>query len=415
MKLDLNSSSLSSATAKRSAPGRIIRSLLFWAHLVSGLLAGVVILIMCFTGTVLAFEKEIVAWVDRAGAKITAPTGGAPRLGVDQIVERAQAAQPGARASSIIVKADPAAAVTVTLGQASVYVNPYSGEVTPQGAAGTRAFMRTMTSWHRNAGFGGENRTTGKQITGAGNLVFLALAVTGLYLWVPRKWSWRALRPSVWFTSAKGKARDWNWHNVIGLWTTPVLIVLTLTALPISYTWASGWINSLNSPSAVASPGTSRNTLRAGQGPDGAAAVSPGGSRQSLEALLVAAQAEVPDWKQITMRLDGGTVGGRGGRGPAAASGVQTVSFTIREAQAWPRTANTTLTLNPFTAEKVSLTGYAQMQPGQRVRAWTRFLHTGEALGPVGQLVAGLGCLGGCFLAYTGFALSWRRFFGRRG
>ena len=26
---------------------------------------------------------------------------------------------------------------------------------------------------------------------------------------------------------------------------------------------------------------------------------------------------------------------------------------------------------------------------------------------------AGLACLGGCVLVYTGFALSWRRFFGK--
>jgi uncharacterized iron-regulated membrane protein len=91
------------------------------------------------------------------------------------------------------------------------------------------------------------------------------------------------------------------------------------------------------------------------------------------------------------------------------------VSLTIREAHAWPRTANTTLSLNPFTGEKIARSGYAQMPAGQQIRSWTRFLHTGEALGPVGQLVAGLACLGGCFLVYTGFALSWRRFFGRRG
>lgn len=52
------------------------------------------------------------------------------------------------------------------------------------------------------------------------------------------------------------------------------------------------------------------------------------------------------------------------------------------------------------------------MNAAQRVRSWTRFLHTGEALGGVGQFLAGLACLGGCVLVYTGFALSWRRFFG---
>ena len=36
--------------------------------------------------------------------------------------------------------------------------------------------------------------------------------------------------------------------------------------------------------------------------------------------------------------------------------------------------------------------------------------HTGEVLGIPGQTIAGLVSLGGCFLFYTGIALSWRRF-----
>jgi uncharacterized iron-regulated membrane protein len=41
-----------------------------------------------------------------------------------------------------------------------------------------------------------------------------------------------------------------------------------------------------------------------------------------------------------------------------------------------------------------------------------RFLHTGEALGWPGQLLAGLFSLFSVVLVYTGFALAWRRFFG---
>jgi sulfite reductase (NADPH) flavoprotein alpha-component len=39
-----------------------------------------------------------------------------------------------------------------------------------------------------------------------------------------------------------------------------------------------------------------------------------------------------------------------------------------------------------------------------------RALHTGEAFGFAVQTVAGLASLGGCFLAWTGLAMAWRRF-----
>ncbi len=44
-----------------------------------------------------------------------------------------------------------------------------------------------------------------------------------------------------------------------------------------------------------------------------------------------------------------------------------------------------------------------------KARGWLRFAHTGELGGLTGQIIAGIGCLGGVFLVYTGFALAVRR------
>jgi uncharacterized iron-regulated membrane protein len=268
----------------------------------------------------------------------------------------------------------------------------------------------------------GESRTTGKMIAGACNFAFLGLAITGLYIWWPRKWNWRALKPSVWFVGSKGKARDWNWHNVIGLWSAPVLIVLTATALPISYSWVTGLISRLDDTQAPVPEAAPR-----------ASTPAPGTERANIQTLLAAVQHEIPDWKQITLRLDGGAGGRGGGRGgspaggprfgnasePAAkrqtaSRGVSPITATVREHGSWPRTSNTTLSLNPFTGSTLGREGYADLTPSRQVRAWTRFLHTGEALGPAGQFFAGLASLAGCFLVWTGFALSWRRFFRKR-
>ena len=43
----------------------MFRQTVFWIHLVAGLISGLVIAIMCFTGTALAFEKELVAFAER--------------------------------------------------------------------------------------------------------------------------------------------------------------------------------------------------------------------------------------------------------------------------------------------------------------------------------------------------------------
>jgi uncharacterized iron-regulated membrane protein len=80
----------------------------------------------------------------------------------------------------------------------------------------------------------------------------------------------------------------------------------------------------------------------------------------------------------------------------------------------WPLFATTQLSLDPFTGAVLRREGYADQNLGRRVRSWTRFLHTGEALGPVGKAVAGLASAAAALLVWTGFALAWRRFFPKR-
>jgi uncharacterized iron-regulated membrane protein len=338
-------------------------------------------------------------------------------LPVDELQRRLRAAHPDARPTSIVVQNDPAAAVAFSSGRTGgFYVNPYSGGVRQPESPAMGRFMQTMVEWHRYLGFTGEvSRPRGKWINGACNLAFCVLAVTGLYLWMPRAWTWKALRPVVWFRqNSSSKARDFNWHNTIGFWCAPVLIVLTLTAVPISFQWGGQLINRLT--------GTPPSAPSAGRGSVSAIAIPapvPGTQPLSQDALFAIAQKEIPSWQTITLRSAvGGSPGGReaatGGAGATRPASAQAVSFTIRESGTWPRTANTTLALNPFSGDVVRRTGYADLPAAQQVRSWTRFLHTGEALGAAGQFVAGLACLGGLFLVYTGFALSWRRFFGRR-
>ena len=46
---------------------------------------------------------------------------------------------------------------------------------------------------------------------------------------------------------------------------------------------------------------------------------------------------------------------------------------------------------------------------GQKARSWIRFLHTGEALGIIGQTIAGLVSFTSILMVWTGLALAYRR------
>ncbi len=401
--------------------------IIFWAHLAAGLVAGLSIGIMCFTGTALAFEKELVAYAERDVRRISPPAADTPRLPLADLLGRVRAAHPAAKPTGITLENHPLAAVAFTAGRnENFYVNPYTGEIRQPATTRLRDFLRTMEDLHRQLALGGTNRPLGKAINGACNLAFFVLAVTGLYLWWPRKWRTKGLKRSLWFvSSANAKARDWNWHNVIGLWSAPVLIVLTLTALPISYRWAGSAIYTLTG-TPPAPPTTGPGGPPGNNAPPAAkiAAPAPDAMPLSSEALILIAQKAAPTWTTLTYRPASGGPGGRSeadvtdprdparsiaNRQSAIGNSRAPATVALRTSDAWPRTATTTLSLNPFTGEIVKSSGYADMNAAQRLRSWTRFLHTGEALGWLGQFIAGLASLGGCVLVYTGFALAWHR------
>ena len=431
---------------------KLFRQILFWSHLAAGLIAGLFIGVMCFTGTVIAFEDEIVAWAERDARQVVPPAE-TTRLTFTDLQRKLREAQPEFRSTSVTLQKDPTAAINYSAGrEGGFYVNPYTGEVRSPASTKVHDFMHVMIDWHRFLGREGEQRPLGKLINGICNIAFFALAVTGLYLWWPRTFNWRGVKAIALFNwKLSGKARDFNWHNAIGLWSAPILIVLTLTAVPISFRWGSNLIYQLvgEEPPAQQGPaGTTAPTIEIKR-------PSPESKPLGYDVIVPAIQKDFSQWEQIVLRSGGAQRGGQRPAGmanpaaprtestaamtseratppspestpgkienresrianPAGRTGPQPLTVTIRESGSWPRTATTTLTLNPFTGEILKREGFSDFSTGRQIRTWTRFLHTGQALGWPGQLIAGLACLGGCFLVYTGFALSWRRFFGKK-
>src|SRR4028118_653946 len=168
---------------------KTFRKIIFWLHLTSGVFAGIVILIMSVTGALLAFQPQIEAFVERDVRTIQIPEN-AERLDANTLLSRIQTAKPEIKPTNLTIKSAPDEAAALALGrEGTLYVNPYNGEITGENSKSARAFFQFVTDWHRWLGASGENRAIGKGITGACNLAFLVLAITGIYLWMPRKWS----------------------------------------------------------------------------------------------------------------------------------------------------------------------------------------------------------------------------------
>jgi uncharacterized iron-regulated membrane protein len=361
-----------------------LRKAFFWTHLAAGILAGGVILSMAVTGMLLAYEPQLVEWAERDRRIVAPPSPDAPRLPLDALASAASAASSGGRLSAVSVNSDPSASVSISFGRegGSLFVNPYTGEVLG-GDSRTHDFLHAVEEWHRWLG----SREFGKPITGAAGLFFLFLLLSGIYLWWPRRWTRASLRvAAVPSFRLQGRARDWNWHNTVGFWTAPLLLVTTSTGAIISYRWASDMLYVLTGDEPPARP--QEKGAREGRKPASE-------SRASLDSLLAKATARVPSWSNISLRLP------RKGGDPATASIIEP-GFTRRYARSQ-------LSVDAATADVVKWEPYAEQNLGRRLRSWIVPLHTGRAGGPPGQFLALVSAAASALLVWTGISMAWRR------
>lgn len=372
-----------------------LRRSLFWLHLTAGAAAGVVVLVMSVTGVLLMYEKQVVAWAD--GAPRSAPRAGATRLPLEALLPAACRASPDAVPTQVTVSSEPDAAVAVALGRSGiVFVDAYDGRVLGRGSRAARSFFQGVVGWHRYLGAEGESRGTGRAITGASNLAFLFLVGSGAVLWWPRERSWRAVSAVAFFRRGLGgRARDFNWHNVTGLWLCLPLFVVVVSGVVISYPWAGDLVYRAlgEAPPPRTRPGAPSGAPRA-EGATARGDAAPA-SFEGLDRLWARAEAQVPGWQTIALRLP---------------EGNGSATFTIDTGRGAIRPDwRSQLVLDRRTGEVVRFEPYSGQSPARRVRAWLRWLHTGEAGGVWGQTLAGVASAGAVLLVWTGLALALRR------
>jgi uncharacterized iron-regulated membrane protein len=380
-----------------------IRKLFFWAHLVVGVIAGLVILTMAATGILIAYQKQIVGAAERGIANIGTIAPGTQPVSIGEFAKKVGAAFPNERPTAIAIRRDTSSPVVVNLGrERAVLAHPVTGEILGEGSK-WRGFLHQVEQIHRNLAVG----PNGKMITGAASIAFLFLLLSGLYLWIPKKWNKANLKPAL-IPSIKlsGKARHWNWHNSFGFWAALPLMLSILTGMVISYKWANDLLFRLTGneppPPRVAAAPRAERSEGAGRGERGAGRegnVQPF-RVEGLNAMWATAVDKAPAWQTITLRF---------GENP----GVPLI-FIADEGNSSRPDQRAQLTFNAKTGEIQKFEPYASHNLGRQIRMWVKPLHTGEALGIVGQTIAAFGAAAALILVWTGFGLALRRFRQRR-
>ncbi|MBD2770014.1 PepSY domain-containing protein [Hymenobacter sp. BT664] len=370
------------------------KSLLRSIHRYLGLASGLVIVWVCLTGSILAFEKEIEqAW--HPERYFVAPATTAP-LPLAQVVEAVRARKPKAKIAGLKVYNDPTRTVEVSLaggpgegskgtgpaatskagspkgkgkgegGGPRVYVNPYTaaitGEVNPRDT-----FFHTVEQLHRGLVAG----KIGKLVMGVNASMFLFILGTGLVLWWPATRQALTSRLRVKWSSG-WKRVNHDFHLVLGFYASLFLFVLALTGVGMSFDWVGEGINKLtHSPLKRPEP-----PLSAAPGA-GAAPFAPA-------AALALARQQAPDAESYTIQL------------PKESTGSIRVAILCPGAVS--ENATDEVYLDQYSGRVISGQTYEQRPLGQRIRGLFKPVHTGAVGGwPTKVLVLAVSLLGATF------------------
>ncbi|RYU78161.1 PepSY-associated TM helix domain-containing protein [Hymenobacter persicinus] len=376
-------------------------------HLYLSLASGLIIALVCLTGGLLVFEKEIEqAWHPQR--YFVTPTGG-PRLPLAQLVGAVQATDSKAKVAGLKVYADPARTVELSLAGGGpeggrkpagseagaargekggkqggkkdgakgggeggrgpvVYLNPYTGAVIDK-VSYRDTFFFTVMALHRGM-VGG---AVGKLVVGVSTLFFLFIIGTGLVLW------WPATRKAVrqrltvkWDASFKRLNHDL--HIVLGFYSALFLFVFAFTGLAWSFEWFNNGIFAL--------------THSDPKGPEAPKSAVAPGRTISFDAAYAAARQAVPAAASYAIQLP---------KDSAESIRVNTLALN-------PATESATdeLYLDQYTGRPLGKLNFADRNLGQRVRRTFKPVHTGAIFGTPSKVLAMVVCLLGVTVPVTG-------------
>jgi len=236
----------------RSKPStwKKVRKLFNDLHLWLGIGAGLILFVVCLTGTILAFEEEIEQAINPFLYEVEIPAN-AERLSLEALNKKVVTQLPeGGRVFYVYIPHEANSAYKVNYrpkeGRGSTYlVNPYTGEVLGNSKAKGSEFFMTVFRLHRWLLLDTE---VGRPIVGVSTIIFFFIIISGWVIWFPKKVkNWRQGLKIKW--NANWKRVNFDLHSTLGFYASIFLLLMTLTGLKWSFKWyKDGVTDLLSSP-----------------------------------------------------------------------------------------------------------------------------------------------------------------------
>ena len=204
-------------------------------HLWLGLASGIILFLVCLSGTILAFEHEI---KDAFASELVVEPKG-EKLSITSLTEKVTAANKGVLTSiNIPASADEPYIFSIKENPkerrgTNLMVNPYTAETLVPEANPADAFCFFFFKMHRWLLL---DSAIGRPIVGVATIIFLILAVTGLVLWFPKKVKWKNVKSGFKIkTKANWKRVNHDLHNTLGFYSLIFVVIMGITGLCWSF------------------------------------------------------------------------------------------------------------------------------------------------------------------------------------
>ena len=389
---------LKSIFRKRRKNETFFKYLIWISHFWLGLLSSIVVFVVCFTGCLYAFKNQITEIYNRDKVFVE-KVSNAKKFSADDVQN--QFLKNHKKITALTVSNDEGRSVSVSYEENGVaqttFFNQYTGEELGAVDTSLNVFFETVLDLHKNLLMG----NVGRQILGAGVLIFVFLLFSGFVLWLPKRI--RNLKQSLtvkW--SARFQRLNYDLHNTLGFYTFLLLFFIAITGLYVTYPWVKNIL-------IVSLGGESISSINAeNKGADDAFA--------GLLSDMIQKQNEKKEEQKVKISLD---------------------EILKKADDILPYKAVTTIELpnkeNPrFVVSKINNTHFLGMMLPDEVTfdkngelktkdlfldkplneqftALVKPLHTGEIMGLPSIILYFIVCLIGCSLPVTGIVIWWHR------
>jgi len=347
------------------------RKFLLNVHLWVGLTACLLVFVLGTTGAVLTFEYQLDHLLNPSLFHVRPQ---AQRLPLAQLADAVKKQYPQGRLALLdLSTSSPAPDLSYNFvllegkQRRQVFVDQYTGRIL--GARDqAKSFVTLVHKLHVML-FGGAAM---KMVTTWGSLLLCLLALTGIYLWWPRKIFGANFK-------ASGRRINFDLHNSVGLYASVFVVIFAFTAVVMH--WEEQFY-----------PVANFLTRSADETPDprlSSAPAAPGTPPASLDQLLAVAQAQMPGARVTQIGL------------PTKPTDIARVWLKFPE-DGTPA-GRTWVYLDQYSG-KVLWARNARTAPlGTRyMKSWNRQIHTGDIFGWWSKIVAFLASLSVGFLSISG-------------